>query len=120
MSTIARPKPDTSSGWCVRDSAGGSVSAANYSVNYQAKKVTFSADTQGSALYLDARSYNVNAAAADIWRQKASIAAVNVDWKSDNHQVSASQEAANCLRMADYYDQQAGSRYGRFVRADER
>lgn len=107
------------SGWCVRDSAGGSVNASSYSVNYQARRVTFSANQQGSVYYLDARTYNVNAAAAAVWRMKASAVASNVDWQSDNHRVSSSQEAANCLRMADYYDQQAGARVGRFVRSDE-
>lgn len=107
------------SGWCVRDSAGGSISSSGYSVNYQAKKVTFTANQQGSVYYLDARSYNVNAAAAEVWRMKASIAATNVDWKSDNHQVSSSQEYEHCIRMAEFYDAEAGSRYGRFMRADE-
>jgi len=107
------------SGWCVRDSAGGSVSASNYSVNYPARRITFSANTHGSILYLDARSYNVNAAAAEMWRMKASIASTKVDWQSDNHRVSSSQESANYLRMADYYESLSGSRTGRFVRTDE-
>lgn len=107
------------SGWCVRDSAGGSVNPSNYSVNYQARRVTFTANQAGSVYYLDARTYNVNAAAAAVWRMKASAVASGVDWQSDNMRVSGSQEYANCLRMADYYDAQAGSRVGRFVRSDE-
>lgn len=107
------------SGWAVKDSTGGTVSAANYAVNYQAKRITFSANTQGSALYLDARTYNTNKAAANVWRMKASAVSANVDWQSDNHRVSASQESANCLRMASYFDELAGSSTGRFVRVDE-
>lgn len=107
------------SGWCVRDSAGGSISASNYSVNYPARRITFSANTHGSILYLDARSYNVNAAAAEMWRRKASIAANKVSWSSDNHKVEASQEYAQCIRMSEYYEAQSGSRAGRFVRTDE-
>lgn len=107
------------SGWCVRDSAGGSVNASNYSVNYQARRVTFTQNQAGSVYYLDARTYNVNAAAAAVWRMKASAVASNVSWASDNMRVDGAQEYEHCIKMAEQFDAQSGARTGRFVRTDE-
>ena len=55
----------TDSGWAVRNSAGGTVTG--YTVNYPARKITFTADQAGKAYYLDCRTYNLQLAAADVW-----------------------------------------------------
>ena len=79
------------SGWVMRD-ADGTAIASGYAINYDARRITFDADTLGSAYYLDYRAYDLYAAVADVWERKAAFVSANVDWSSDNHRVSASQE----------------------------
>src|SRR5262249_40276 len=42
----------SNSGWCVKTSSGGSVASSDYAVNYQAGRITFSADQRGSIYFL--------------------------------------------------------------------
>jgi hypothetical protein len=114
------------SGWCVRDMAGGSVAASGYTVNYQARRITFTANQGGSAYYIDAQVYEINAAAAAIWRKKYSFElATGYDWSSDNHSVKRSQKADNCLKMAEFFESKARpnltgiAQSTTFVRSDE-
>lgn len=109
----------TGSGWAIRDSVGNSIGTALYSVNYDARRVTFATNTAGTAYYLDVRSYALNRAAANVWRRKASLVYQQVDWKTDNHDVKASQEYANCMQMAAYYESQGGVQVGWLTRTDE-
>jgi hypothetical protein len=109
----------TDSGWAVKDGTGATLGTALYAVNYTARKLTFSADQHGSIHYLDARSYDLNRAAAAVWRHKAGFASANVNWQSDNHRIEAAQELQHCLRMADTFDALAGARSARFERDDE-
>lgn len=107
----------TDSGWAVRDSNG--VDAPAYTVNYQARTITFAADTGGLTYYLSCRTYDVYRAAAAIWRRKAAFVHAAVDWSSDNHTLAASQEYAHCLEMALHYALLAGPRIVPLVRRDE-
>lgn len=109
----------TGSGWVIRDSMWNSVGTAQYSVNYDARRITFGSDTRGTAYYLDARSYDLNQTAASVWKRKASMAYQDVDWSSDNHTIKASQEYQHCLDMAAYFESQAGVQVGYFIREDE-
>jgi hypothetical protein len=116
----------TSTNWCVRDSAGGSISSALYSVNYQARRITFAADTRGTAYYLDTCAYEINAAAAGIWYKKYSFESnTGFDWSSDNHSVKRSQKADSFLKLAQHYEKLAKpnntgiSQSTVFVRTDE-
>jgi len=106
-------------GWAVKDNSGGTIPIGNYAVNYQAGLVTFPSDQKGSVYFLDARTYNLNRAAANVWRWKASRVANRVDWSSDNHKISASQERQTALEMATYYSGIAGPVSSVFVRTDE-
>lgn len=108
----------TDSGWQLVDSAGGS--APSYTVNYKAHMITFAADTANLNYYLDCRAYDLNQAAGDVWESKASFVAGNVDWKSDNHDIKASQEYAHCMKQAQTWRGKSGLLVAKMVRTDEK
>ena len=84
--------------------AGGTVvGTALYSVDYTRGVINFTNDTRGTAFYVTARTYDVNAAAADIWRKKASNVANNVDWSSDNHSIKGNQVYSSYMKQAEYF-----------------
>lgn len=103
--------------FAVRNSSGGTV--GGYTVNYEARRITFSADQAGAYYWLDARSFEMDEAAASVWEQKAAFASARVDWSSDTHSVKASQHAEHCERMAKYFRSRTGAKHSRFVRVDE-
>ena len=78
-----------------------------YSVDYLRGEVIFSADTTGSAVYLYGRSYDLYAAAANVWRFKAANAAKKFDFSTDNHSFKRSQYMQHCKEMAQFYESQA-------------
>lgn len=93
----------------IEDATGADIGTAAYSVDYQLGIVTFASDTGGSARYLNGRSFNLNAAAADVWRMKAGHIAENAyDVSTDNHSLSRSQKLKNCLAMAELYEARIG------------
>jgi L-ascorbate metabolism protein UlaG (beta-lactamase superfamily) len=85
----------------VRDAAGARAGTANYSVDTQAGRITFVADTGGSAFYLTGRSYDVYAAAAEVWRMRAAGVAERFDFTADGASFKASQLIAQYQQMAD-------------------
>jgi hypothetical protein len=88
----------------LEDGTGADVGTVNYTVDYLNGRITFTADTEGTVYYLTGRSYDLNAAAADVWRQKASHYATRaVDFSTDNHRFSQSQIIRHCQDMATYY-----------------
>jgi hypothetical protein len=93
--------------WRVTDSLGNVQGTALYSVDYDGQVMTFAANQGGTALYLNFREYNINRAAADIWRQKAGHVAAGYDIETDNHNMKRSQRHAMYLAMAKQYDTQA-------------
>lgn len=96
--------------WYLRDSTGARVGTALYTPDYELGRVVFHASvTGGSVLYLNARAYDVYAAAADIWRQKAAHVADRIDFTADGASFKASQlvaqyerQAAACERRASF------------------
>lgn len=111
--------PHGDDGWRLVDSSG--QAAPQHTVSLAAGVITFDAPTDGRTYYLDCRSYDLNGAAAEIWDQKAAAAAASVDWQSDNHRISASQEIEHCLRMAQMYRARARAsvRAAMMTRSDE-
>ena len=90
------------------DLNGTPAGTAEYSADYINGIVTFVADQAAKAWYLTARSYDVYAAAADVWRMKAAHASeTSFDFSTDNHSVKGSNIPAQCLKMADYYERQS-------------
>lgn len=93
-------------GFTLLDSTGAAAPA--HTVDVSAGLIVFDADTGGASFYLDYRTYDLNAAAADVWEMKASFVASAVDWRSDNHQISASQEYEHCMKRAREFRSKAG------------
>ena len=107
-----------SDAWRVEDSVGSVVGTADYTVNYDAGEIRFANDTAGTVYYLWARSYALNAAAAEVWRKKAGFEAQTVDWSSDNHSFKQSQVIDHCWKMVRFYEQEAGVGMSRMSRPD--
>jgi len=107
--------------WQVRRTTGFPVATTSYGVNYPARMIVFTANQSGYQFVLDCRSYDLFATAADIWEEKAGQAAAAVDWQSDNHRVSASQNMAHCYKMAKQLRAKSwqGARASTFFRTDE-
>lgn len=97
----------TGSGWSLVDSDGDA--APSYTVNYQARLITFAGDTSNTTYYLSCREYDLNRAAAEIWRRKAAAVAAQVDFSSDNHQFAASQKYKHYLEQAAHFENLASS-----------
>lgn len=104
--------------WRLFDASGSTIGTANYSVDYQRGIVTFTADQQGSARYLDARSYDLAGAAADAWRQRAALQADGYDFSADGATFNRSQWFKHCQQMAEVYDRQRVSTVSIMTRSD--
>lgn len=92
----------------ITDGIGAAVGTALYTPDYNRGAVTFLANTTGVDYYLYARSYNLNAAAADIWRHKAGQYAMAVNFSTDNHRIDRGEIIKNCLSMAAFYERESG------------
>lgn len=96
----------------IRDSSGARVGTASYSVLTEAGRVTFLANTDGTAYYLTGRSYDVYAAAAEVWRMKAAAVAGRFDFTADGASFKASQLIDQYNQMADQCSSLATFGYG--------
>lgn len=88
----------------LEDAAGTTLGTALYSADYARGIVSFVSDTTGSSVFFTGRAYDLNGAAADIWRVKAAHVADWYDFSTDNHRLSRSQVMRQCLDMAGYYE----------------
>jgi len=87
----------------VQDDTGGTVGTAAYTVDYPRGVVTFGTDTTGLSRYVTGYSFDMNAAAADVWTQKAAHYVTAYDVSTDNHSLKRSQIIAGCMAMAKEY-----------------
>lgn len=104
--------------WLVTDGIGSAIGTANYATDYIKGIVRFTADQGGSARYLTGKSYNLNCAASDIWRQKGANAAAYFDFASDDQSFKKSQFFDHCMKMAAFYEGQSGVIVSSFFRDD--
>ncbi len=104
--------------WAVEDSVGNVIGTATYSPDYVRGMVRFTTDQAGTAYYLRARAFDLNRAAAQVWRLKAAHYAERYDVQSDNHRLTRSQLIKQCLEMAASYDSMAGAQSVRMQRDD--
>lgn len=89
----------------VQEAGGSVIGTASYTPDYMRGLVTFGSDTGGSAYYLTGTSFDLNGAAAYIWRQKAAYFATTAfDFSTDNHSIKRSQLVAQALQMAEMYE----------------
>lgn len=93
--------------WQVWDANGGTIGTASYSADYQLGIVTFTADTKGSARYLDARSFDLNGAAAHGWRELGAAKASLYKFSADGASYDRQQWFEHCMTMAAHYDRMA-------------
>ncbi len=84
----------------VQDETGSAIGTAAYTVDYPRGLVTFGTTTAGMSRYLTGFSYDLNAAAADVWQQKAAHYVTAYDVSTDNHNLRRSQIISNCMTLA--------------------
>jgi len=106
------------SAFTLEDSTGEDIAGTAYSCDYAAGIVTFNYDTLGSSLYWTGRSYDLNAAAADIWRMKASHSAKYYNFSTDNHNLSRAQLYEHFMQQAQYYERMAQPSSVLLIRTD--
>lgn len=88
----------------VQDNLGGTLAASAYTMDYRNGLMTLVTPlTQALPYFATGYSYDLNAAAAEIWRTKANHAANSFDFSTDNHTVNRSQVYKQYMAMADYY-----------------
>lgn len=94
----------------VQDSTGSAIGTANYTPDYRRGQLEFSSDQAGTVYYLTGRSYDLHAAAADVWRKKAAhYAPTSFDFSTDNHSIKRSLVYDHCLQMAEFFESQGGN-----------
>jgi hypothetical protein len=102
-------QPTTTGGtvFAIQTSDGTEKGTALYTGDWNRGVFVFTADQKGIALYMTGRSYDVNAAAAEIWGQKAAQYGMAYDVSTDNHSLKRSQMIAQALLMAQFYASRA-------------
>jgi hypothetical protein len=105
-------------GFILQDTAGSAIGTANYEIDYIRGKLTFGTTQAGSARYIVGRSYNLHAAAAELWRELAGTKAELYDFRADGHNMTRSQWFDHCIEMSEHYDLLAGPQVGTIYRDD--
>jgi hypothetical protein len=96
----------------VQDANGNAVTSPTYTVDYQRGVVTFDTDTEGIYYWVTGRSYDLDAAAADVWRKKQSHYARAVDFSTDGHNISRSQLYDHAKEMTSHFQMQGSGGFG--------
>lgn len=97
-----------SPGAYLQDISGATVPSANYTFDANTGTFTFTTDQAGAYYYVTGYAYDMNRAAAEVWRIKAAHAAVAYDVNTDNHGLKRSQLVTQALQMAQMYESMAG------------
>jgi len=100
------------------NAAGTNLGTSLWTADYQRGVVTFASDTLGSSVILTGRSYDLNAAAADVWRHKAANTAKMYGFSSGGQSFQRQQYMANCIQMAQYYEGMAAPTMVNLYRGD--
>lgn len=98
--------------------ANGSAISSGFTADTLRGIFTFAADQKGSARYIDARSYDLDAAAAAGWREWMASKASLYRFSADGASYDRQQWFDHCAKMADYYDRRSKPAYTNLVRAD--
>jgi hypothetical protein len=78
-----------------------------FTVDYAQGLVTFTANTNGARYFVSYRTYDLHAAAADVWYQKAAHASEMIDFSTDGHSIKRAHVATMCMKMAQKYEAMA-------------
>lgn len=100
----------------IEDGDGDAVTPNSY--NYDAGHFRFTTDTNGATYYLTCRTFNMEAAAAEVWEAKAAHAAKGYDFSADDAKFDRSQYYDHCVKMAAKYRGLAGVVVSTFFRSD--
>lgn len=95
----------------ITDSDGGTI-ASGYTFYPQLGRVVFTADQAGSARTISGTVYNVNLAAAEVWRSKAAYYAEAYDISGDGQSLSRSQLLQNAEKQAQRFESLGASSAG--------
>lgn len=98
--------------------ANGSAISSGYTADWQRGIFTFTADQRGSARYIDAKAYDLNAAAADGWRELMGAKASFYKFTADGATYDRQQWFEHCQAMARYYDNLTKPIYTTLERTD--
>jgi hypothetical protein len=88
----------------VEDQAWNPYSSTLYTVDYARGIISFATNNLGLPVAVTGHSFDLNGAAADVWRQKAANVAQAYDFSTDNHRMSRSQMMSMALEMAALYE----------------
>ena len=105
--------------WNLTLSDGTQAGTADYSVDYTKGIVTFTADQGGTAWFMSGRSYELNAAAADVWATKATYYQQSYDVKTDGHDLTRSQLYKQAKEQEAFYRGMVGAYTVDILRGDE-
>jgi hypothetical protein len=88
----------------IQDGTGATVGTAEWSADYIRGDIEFTTDKGGSVFYWTGRSYDLNAAAANIWRKKAGYYFNSFSFSTDNHKVDRGVIYKHCIEMAESFE----------------
>lgn len=100
------------------DSSGNTISGSTYSADFNNGRFVFTSDQGGSARFIDASTYDLNAAAATGWRQLAGVKAAMYSFTADGASFSRSDWFRHCKEMHSMYSAARGIIYTPFTRVD--
>jgi hypothetical protein len=86
------------------NSGGTNMPGTMWTADYPRGMISFTADTLGSSMMLTGRSYDLNAAAADVWRYKLANVAKMYTFSAGGQSFQRKEYFENCKYMAAYYD----------------
>jgi len=82
----------------------GTEASGSYTIYYDAGYVEFVEDTGGTSYYVrNLRRYNLDAAAADVWRTKAARRTRMISIKAGSHTLREDQEYKHCMEMVRHF-----------------
>jgi hypothetical protein len=113
--TAGTAYPDT---FRMFDSGGNTIDGSTYSADFSNGRFVFTSDQGGSARYIDASTYDLNAAAATGWRQLAGAKAAMYSFTADGASFSRSDWFRHCKEMHSMYSAARGIIYTPFTRVD--
>jgi hypothetical protein len=90
--------------WELENSAGSVIGTADYQVDYQGQYIRFDNSQAGTSYFLNYSHFNLNRAAANIWRRKAAQTADRFHIETDNHNLRRQQIFQHYISMAKMYE----------------
>ncbi len=84
------------------------VVASGYSADLTGRQINFDSSTGDTAYYLRCRTFDMNAAASEVWSKKASHRASLIAWKAGGQTLAEDQEYLHCIERAKHFNQQRG------------